>query len=96
MQELDNQTEIGQCIISLGDVDKGIANAAVTKARGISLKYGVEEVNADVVDLIHNKGYGLILWTINEPDDITAAWNAKPDFIETDNSGFKDIVNNVK
>jgi glycerophosphoryl diester phosphodiesterase len=96
MKEIDDQTGIGQCIISLGDVDEGLANAAATKARGISLKYGIEEVNYDVVALIHSKGYGLVLWTINEPDDIIDAWNSKPDFIETDNSDFKDIVNNIK
>jgi glycerophosphoryl diester phosphodiesterase len=96
MQVMDDQTGIGQCIISLGDVDEGLANAAATRARGISLKYGVEEINSDVVELIHSKGYGLVLWTINEPDDIIDSWNSKPDFIETDNSDFKDIVSNMK
>jgi glycerophosphoryl diester phosphodiesterase len=93
LQELDNQSTIGQCVISLGDVDEGIANAAAIKARGISLEYGVEEVNTDVVNLIHNKGYGLILWIINEPDDIKASWDSKPDFIETDKADFKDYIN---
>jgi glycerophosphoryl diester phosphodiesterase len=95
MEVMDNQSSVGQCIISLGDVDEGLANAAATKARGISLKYGVEEVNSDVVALIHNKGYGLVLWTINEYDDIIDAWNSRPDFIETDNSDFKDIINSM-
>jgi len=92
LQELDNQSLVGQCVVSLGDVDEGIANAALVKARGISLEYGVEVVDADVVSLIHNKGYALILWVINEPDDIIAAWNSKPDFIETDNPQFKDYI----
>jgi glycerophosphoryl diester phosphodiesterase len=93
LQELDNQSIVGQCVISLGDVDEGIANAAATKAKGISLEYGVETVDAEVVDLIHKKGYGLILWVVNEPDDIVAAWNSNPDFIETDVAGFKDYIN---
>ena len=93
LQELDNQNSVGQCFIEFGDVDEGLANAAATKAKGISLEYGVEEVNADVVSLIHNKGYGLILWVLNEPEDIQAAWDAKPDFIETDVAEFKDYIN---
>jgi len=93
LQKLDNQSSVGQCVISLGDVDEGIANAALTKAKGISLEYGVEPVDAEVVDLIHKKGYGLILWVVNDPDDIVAAWNSKPDFIETDVAGFKDYIN---
>jgi glycerophosphoryl diester phosphodiesterase len=92
LQELDNQSLVSQCVVSLGDVDEGIANASLVKARGISLEYGVEEVDAEVVSLIHNKGYGLILWVVNEPDDIIAAWNSKPDFIETDNAQFKDYI----
>jgi len=92
LQELDNQSSVGQCVISLGDVDEGITNASFVKAKGISLEYGVEEVNADVVSMIHRKGYGLILWVINEPDDIAAAWNSKPDFIETDNPDFKNYI----
>ncbi len=92
LQELDNQNSVGQCFIEFGDVDEGLANAAATKAKGISLEYGVEEVNADVVSLIHNKGYGLILWVLNEPEDIQAAWDAKPDFIETDNADFKEYI----
>jgi glycerophosphoryl diester phosphodiesterase len=93
LQKLDNQSLVGQCVISLGDVDEGIANATAIKARGISLEYGVEEVNTDVVNLIHKKGYGLILWVINDPADIKAAWDSKPDFIETDVADFKDYIN---
>jgi glycerophosphoryl diester phosphodiesterase len=96
LQELDNQSSVGQCVVSLGDVDEGIANAAYVKARGISLEYGVEEVDADVVSLVHKKGYGLILWVVNEPDDIVEAWDSKPDFIETDNADFKNYISRKK
>ena len=75
-----------------GDVDEGLANAAATQCRGVSLEYGVEELNAEVVDLVHNKGYGLVIWVVNEPDDIQLVWNSKPDFIETDNADFKDFI----
>ena len=92
LQELADQSAVGQCFIEFGDVDAGLANAAATKTRGISLEYGVEEINADVVSLIHNKGYGLILWTINDSVDIQAAWASKPDFIETDVANFYDYI----
>ncbi len=92
MNELDNQDIIGQCVISLGDIDKGIADATATDARGISLKYGEEELDADVVSLIHKKGYGLIVWVINEPEDIVDVWNSKPDFIQTDNTDFMKYI----
>ncbi len=92
LDELENQDIIGQCVISLGDIDEGIANATATKARGISLKYGEEELNADVVSLIHKKGYGLVVWVINEPDEIVKVWYSKPDFIQTDNADFKKYI----
>ncbi len=92
MDELENQDLVAQCVISLGDIDKGIADAGVTKARGISQKYSVEDIDAEVVSLIHNIGYGLVVWVINEPEDIVEAWNSKPDFIETDNADFKDYI----
>jgi glycerophosphoryl diester phosphodiesterase len=93
LTELDNQSYVGQCVISLGDVDEGLANAAATKARGISLEFGMEEINADVVTLIHNKGYGLVVWVVNEPEDIKSIWDSQPDFIQTDNADFKDYIN---
>lgn len=92
LKELENQTSVGQCIISLGDLDKGLANAALLKTRGIYLKYGEEEINADVVSLVHRKGYIFLVWVVNEPDDIVSVWNAKPDFIETDNPLFKNYI----
>jgi glycerophosphoryl diester phosphodiesterase len=92
LEVLEDQSSVGQCFISFGDVDEGLANAAATKARGISLEYGVEEMNENVVNLVHNKGYGLILWVVNEPGDIRNAWNSKPDFIETDNLEFKNYI----
>ncbi len=92
LAELEHQSLVGQCVISLGDIDKGIANAKVTKSRAISLKYGVEEINVEVVKLIHNKGYGLVIWVVNEPDAIAAVWRSKPDFIQTDNGRFREYI----
>jgi glycerophosphoryl diester phosphodiesterase len=93
MSELENQNSVAQCVITVsGDVDEGLANAQVADARGISLKYGIEEFNSDVVSLIHKKGYGIMVWYINEPADISIAWNAHPDFIQTDNADFKKYI----
>ena len=93
LEELDNQNSVAQCVITVsGDVDEGLANASATKARGISLKYGIEEFNADVVSMIHNKGYGIMVWYINTPEQIVAAWNSHPDFIQTDSSNFKNYI----
>ena len=89
---LKDQDVVGQCVICMGDIDKGMADANYTGARGISLKYGKEELNADVVSLIHRTGYGLVVWVINEPTDIDAAWRAHPDFIQTDNPDFKKYI----
>jgi len=54
MDEMDNKDLVAQCVINLGDIDKGIADAGTTNARGISLKYEVEELDAEIVSLIHN------------------------------------------
>jgi glycerophosphoryl diester phosphodiesterase len=93
MEEFENQNSVAQCVITVsGDVDEGLANAAATKARGISLKYGVEEFNSRVVSLIHSKGYGIMVWYINEPEDIVKVWHYQPDFIQTDNPDFKKYI----
>jgi glycerophosphoryl diester phosphodiesterase len=92
LKELDNQSMVGQCFIEFSDLDAGMANAAATKTKGISMNYGLEEITADVVNLVHEKGYGLVLWVVNDSADIQAVWNAKPDFIETDNADFKKYI----
>ena len=92
LKVLKDQNNIGQCVISLGDIDKGMADANYTDARGISLKYGIEELDADVVSLIHRTGYGLVVWLINAPADIDKVWKSHPDFIQTDNPDFKKYI----
>lgn len=91
-KEMEDQEDIIQCIISLGDVDKGIADARAKKTKGISIRYGIEEINAEVVSLIHKKGYQLAIWGVNEAEDIDAVWAAKPDYIQTDNADFKTYI----
>lgn len=96
LREFENQNSVGQCVITVsGDVDEGLANAKATNSRGISLKYGIEEFNSDVVSLIHNKGYGIMVWYINESEDIDIAWNAHPDFIQTDKADFKSYIPSI-
>ena len=92
LRKLKNQTSVIQCYVSFGNLEEGLENAAYVKARGIYLKYGKEEINADLVSLIHRKGYLLGVWVVNDPDDIQSVWDAQPDFIETDNTGFKNNI----
>lgn len=96
LQEMDNQSSVGQCYIEHTDLDEGIANAAYTKARGVSINVQAEELNADVVSFVHHEGYGLIVWTVNEPEDIRSVWESQPDFIETDNPDFKDYIDQTR
>jgi glycerophosphoryl diester phosphodiesterase len=77
-------------VVSLGDVEPPLNVAAEHGATGISFKYaeGSEPMNAEVVSGIHGVGYRIILWTINAPTDIAAAWASAPDVIETDEPDF--------
>jgi glycerophosphoryl diester phosphodiesterase len=96
LQEMDDQTSVGQCFIEFSDLDKGLANAEYTKARGVSIDILAEEINSETVEFVHNVGYGLVVWTVNEPEDIESIWAAKPDFIETDNPDFKSYITKKK
>jgi glycerophosphoryl diester phosphodiesterase len=88
-------------VVSLGDVDGPLGAAARQGVAGISFKYadGSEPMDASVVAGIHDKGFRIILWTIDlVPGDpvpehvITEAWSAAPDVIETDEPTFFDYV----
>jgi len=93
LEELEDQTSVGNCIITVsGDIDEALANAGVTKTRGISLKYGVDEYNEEVVSMIHQKGYAIMIWYINTPEEIAAVWNTHTDFMQTDNPDFKNYI----
>jgi glycerophosphoryl diester phosphodiesterase len=82
-----------QALIELDDLDQGISDAYKLDTRAISFKYGAEEqLTEESVSLVHNKGFGLIVWVVNEPDDIASVWAMKPDFIETDNPEFWDYI----
>ncbi len=79
---------------ALGDVDGPLSAASRQGAAGISFKYGPgsEPMDASVVAGIHAKGFRIILWTIDTPTDIAAAWAAAPDVIETDEPDFCQYV----
>lgn len=81
-------------IVSLGDVDGPLGAAARQGVTGISFKWAPtsEPMDASVVAGIHAQGFRIILWTINTPEDIAAAWAAAPDVIETDEPAFFDFV----
>jgi len=77
-------------IVSLGDVDGPLGAASRQGATGISFKWAStsEPIDASVTAGIHQKGFRIILWTINDTADIAAAWAAAPDVIETDEPTF--------
>lgn len=83
-------TPIYTFIVSLGDVDGPLGAADRQGATGISFKWGagIEPMDASVVAGIHSKGFRIILWTIDLPEDIAAAWASAPDVIETDEPDF--------
>lgn len=87
-------TPIYTFVVSLGDVDAALTAASNRDATGISFKWAPtsEPIDADVVAGIHRKGFRIILWTIDAPADIRAAWASAPDVIETDEPGFFDIL----
>jgi len=93
LEEFEDQSSVGNCVIAVsGDIDEAIANAGFTKARGISLKYGVEAYNSEVVSLIHKKGYAIMIWYINTPEEIASVWETHTDFMQTDNPDFKKYI----
>lgn len=84
-----------QAVVSLEDLDQGISDAYKVNARAISYKFAAEEeLTASSVSLVHNKGFGIIVWVVNEPEDIANVWAMHPDFIETDNPDFKKYISN--
>ncbi len=94
-------TPIYTFIVSLGDVDGPLGAASRQGATGISFKWdpASEPMNASVVAGIHDKGFRIILWTIDvapppgDPGaDIAAAWTSAPDVIETDEASFFQYV----
>ncbi len=87
-------TPIYTFIVSLGDVDGPLGAANRQGATGISFKWAPtsERMDASVVAGIHQKGFRIILWTIDAPADIAAAWAAGPDVIETDEGNFFQYV----
>lgn len=83
-------------VVSLGDVDGPLGAASRQGATGISFKFdpASEPMDASVVAGIHQKGFRIILWTVNEdpPGNVAAAWAAAPDVIETDETDFFQLV----
>ncbi len=82
-----------QALIVLEDLDQGLTDAYKLKARALSYKFAAEEkLTASSVTLVHNKGFAMIVWVVNEPTDIPNVWAMKPDIIETDNPDFKKYI----
>lgn len=82
-----------QALVVLEDLDQGLTDAYRLKARALSYKFAAEEkLTASSIELVHNKGFAMIVWVVNEPADIASVWVMKPDIIETDNPDFKKYI----
>jgi glycerophosphoryl diester phosphodiesterase len=93
MERIANENSIGQSWVVLEDLDKGLSDAYKLKARVISYDWGAREpITGESVELIHRKGFGAIIWVVNDPEDIAAAWRMKPDVIQTDNPDFRSYI----
>jgi glycerophosphoryl diester phosphodiesterase len=80
---------IGIYLTTLGDFERGIGLALESGFDGISFQYKFEEeITAEDVKMIHNKGLRIHLWTVNEPADIIEATSLNPDYIQTDNIDY--------
>lgn len=91
----EENAPVGQALIVLEDLDQGLSDAYKLKARAISYSWEAEEqLTVESVELIHQKGFGAIIWVVNEPADIAEAWRMKPDVIETDNPEFRKYIPN--
>jgi len=91
----EDQAPVCQALITLEDLDQGLTDAHKVKARAISYKFAAEEqLTEGSVSLVHQKGFGMIIWVVNEPADVANVWAMKPDFIETDNPDFKLYISN--
>jgi glycerophosphoryl diester phosphodiesterase len=82
-----------QALVVLEDLDQGLTDAYRLKARALSYKFAAEEkLTASSIELVHNKGFAMIVWVVNEPADIASVWAMKPDIIQTDNPDFKKYI----
>jgi len=89
-----NGAPVFSFVVALDDIDGPLSAAANLGATGISFKYenGVEPLDASAVAGIHGVGKRIIVWTVNDADDIAAVWPMLPDVVETDNADFMSFV----
>jgi glycerophosphoryl diester phosphodiesterase len=72
-------------LATLGDFELGASRALDAGFSGISFHYKFDEpINKEMVDLLHQKGLKIQLWTVNDPADFEEAKSLNPDFIQTD------------
>jgi glycerophosphoryl diester phosphodiesterase len=80
---------IGIYLGTLGDFERGIGIALENGYDGISFQYKFdEEITADHVRMMHNKGLRIHLWTLDKEEDIVEALTLNPDFIQSDNLSY--------
>ena len=79
-------------LVVLGDFERGMLLSLEAGYDGISFKYKFDkEVTAEHVQLIHKKGLKIMLWAVDDDQDvINEALSISPDFIQINDLRFAD------
>jgi len=90
LQYIRKQTNVIETyLLTFGDFELAVSKALYAKLSGISFKYGYGEgVSKEKIDLIHQKGLKIQLWTVNNPAEIEEALLMGPDYLQTDNVSY--------
>jgi glycerophosphoryl diester phosphodiesterase len=83
---LRNNSDIETYLTSYGDFELGVSKALKYGFSGISFKYKFkEEITAEQIALMHQKGLKIHIWTVNDTETIQVALLLGVDYIQTDN-----------
>jgi glycerophosphoryl diester phosphodiesterase len=83
---IKKHSKIETYLVTLGDFELGISRALDAGFSGISFKYKSDEaITRELIDLMHQKGLKIQLWTVDAAEDIEEAKSINADFIQTDN-----------
>lgn len=80
-------------LTSFGDFERAMQLSLESGYDGISFKYlFIEELTSDHIQLLRKKGLKIQLWTVNTAEEISEALSINPDFIQTDNLDYFELL----
>lgn len=86
-------SEINLYFLAWGEYDYGLSVAIDNDLAGISFDFNRGyEITSDHVDLAHRKGVKMMLWVINDAENMNQIYDMNPDFIQTDSLTFYDYI----